>query len=54
MDFCINVAEKCFYEDEINNLGGIVYRIPSLSRKYFKHKSELKKVIKNRNLVLAG
>jgi len=31
MDFCINVPEKCFYEDEIIAMGGRVYRIPSKS-----------------------
>ena len=27
-DFCINVREKCFYEDEIISMGGRIYRIP--------------------------
>lgn len=31
MDFCINVSEKCFYEDEILSLGGKIYRIPAKS-----------------------
>lgn len=31
MNFCINVSEKCFYEDEILSLGGKIYRIPAKS-----------------------
>lgn len=31
MDFCINMSEKCFYEDEILSLGGKNYRIPAKS-----------------------
>ncbi len=31
MDFCVNVSEKCFYEDEILSLGGKIYRIPAKS-----------------------
>lgn len=38
MDFCINVFDKCFYEEEILALGGKIYRIPpkSVSRVAFK------------------
>ncbi len=31
MDFCINLPEKCFYEDEILSMGGRIFRIPSKS-----------------------
>jgi glycosyltransferase involved in cell wall biosynthesis len=31
MDFCINVPDKCFYEDEILSMGGRIFRIPSKS-----------------------
>ena len=31
MDFCVNVPEKCFYDDEIASLGGRIFRIPSKS-----------------------
>lgn len=31
LDFCINVKEKCFYEDEILSMGGRIFRIPSKS-----------------------
>ena len=45
MDFCINVKEKCFYEDEIVGLGGKIFRIPSKSEGFFAHKRQLKNVI---------
>lgn len=32
MDFCINVPDKCFYEDEILAMGGRIYRIPPKSK----------------------
>ncbi len=32
LDFCINVPEKCFYEEEILALGGRIYRIPAKSQ----------------------
>ena len=32
MDFCINVPEKCYYEDEITAMGGVFYRIPAKSQ----------------------
>ena len=31
MDFCVNVKEKCFYDDEINKMGGKIYYIPPKS-----------------------
>lgn len=39
MDFCINVNNECFYEDEIKTLGGKIYRIPAKSQsiKLFKN-----------------
>lgn len=47
MDFCINVKDKCFYEDEILDLGGIVYRIPSKSENLSKFRKQLFNIIKN-------
>ena len=46
MDFCINVKEKCFYEDEITAMGGRIYRIPSKSEDLAQFKKQLTKVIK--------
>ncbi len=46
MDFCINVYDKCFYEDEITELGGQIYRIPSKSSSAKKFKAQLAYLIK--------
>ena len=46
MDFCINVKEKCFYEDEITAMGGKIYRIPSKSEDLAQFKKQLTNVIK--------
>ena len=45
MDFCVNVKEKCFYEDEILALGGKVYRIPSKSENAQEFKRQLTKLV---------
>lgn len=45
MDFCINVIDKCFYEDEIKKMGGKVYRIPSRTSNYKEHNKRLKSII---------
>lgn len=47
MDFCINVKERCFYEDEIERLGGIVYRIPSKTEDMSSFRKGLYHVIKD-------
>lgn len=46
MDFCINVKEKCFYEDEILAMGGRIYRIPSKSEDLAQFKKQLTNIIK--------
>lgn len=45
MDFCINVPEKCFYEDEILSMGGRMFRIPARTTNYKRHNKELYSVI---------
>lgn len=47
LDFCINEKEKCFYEDEINSLGGKIFRIPSKSENYKAFKTQLFKLVNN-------
>lgn len=47
MDFCINVKEKCFYEDEINSLGGKIFRIPSKSENMKEFRKQLYDVVKS-------
>lgn len=46
MDFCINAKEKCFYEDEISALGGVIHRIPSKSENLPEFKKQLYSVVK--------
>lgn len=43
-DFCINTKERCFYESEIENMGGKIYRIPSKSENLKIFKKELKRI----------
>ena len=45
MDFCINVPEKCFYEDEILSLGGKIYMISSKSASLKDFKKQLYDVV---------
>lgn len=45
MDFCINIREKNYYEDEINSLGGKIYRIPARTKNLKSHNIKLKKII---------
>lgn len=47
MDFCINTADKCFYEDEIIALGGMIYRIPAKSASVSRFKKQLYDVVKS-------
>lgn len=46
MDFCINVFDKCFYEEEIFALGGKIYRISSKSASRSSFKKQLYRIIK--------
>ncbi len=46
MDFCINVKEKCFYEDEILGMGGRIFRIPSKSEDTKEFKGQLSALIR--------
>lgn len=46
MDFCVNVPEKCFYEDEILAMGGRMYRIPSKSENRKEFVRQLHELVK--------
>lgn len=46
MDFCINVKEKCFYEDEILSLGGKIYRIPTKSENVREFRRQLSQIVR--------
>lgn len=47
IDFCINVKEKCFYEDEIVAMGGKLYRIPSKSENLKEFRRQLATVVRS-------
>lgn len=46
IDFCINVKERCFHEDEVLRLGGKIYRIPSKSENLKKFRQQLSAIIR--------
>lgn len=46
MDFCVNVFEKGFYDDEIESLGGKIFHIPTKSANVLEYKKGLEKVVK--------
>ena len=47
IDFCVNVTEKNFYEDEIIEYGGKMFRIPTKSENLQEYKKSLYEVVKN-------
>ena len=47
MDFCVNVFDKCVYDDEILALGGKIFRIPSKSENAREFKRQLTGIIKD-------
>ena len=54
MDFCINVPNKCFYEDEIISLGGKIYRIPSKSESFQLYKKKLFEVVNSVDKIISN
>ena len=49
LDFCINVKEKCFYEDEILSMGGRIFRIPSKSENRKEFTRQLTELVRKEN-----
>ena len=47
MDFCVNVEEEGFYEKEIREMGGRIFRIPSKSSDLKGFKQGLYEIVKN-------
>lgn len=45
MDFCVNVTERGFYDDEIEAMGGRIYRIPSKSESFKESLDALTKIV---------
>ena len=48
-DFVVHSQKKGYYDDEIEKLGGKIYRITPISKNIYKHCKELKNVIKEGN-----
>ena len=46
MDFCLNTADECFYNDEIRKLGGKIFYVPPKSREIKAFKKQLFNLIK--------
>ena len=46
MDFCVNVFDKCFYEEEILALGGKIYRISPKSTSRSAFEKQLYEIVK--------
>ncbi len=46
LDFCVNVQERCFYDDEIEALGGRIYRIPPKSKDFKKSLEALTDIVR--------
>lgn len=47
MDFCVNIKEEGFYDDEIRKLGGKIYKVPSKSDNFISFKKGLKQIVKD-------
>ncbi len=46
LDFCVNVEERGFYDDEIEALGGRIYRIVPKSQNFKKSLTDLEKIVR--------
>ena len=46
MDFCVNVEERGYYDDEIESMGGRIYRIPSKSEDFKKSLKALEDIVR--------
>ena len=49
IDFVVHGFEKGAYDDEIESLGGRIYRVPVKSKDYFGNINQLKKIFNNNN-----
>ena len=46
-DFLISAKKKCFYEDEINALGGRIYRVTARRKNILKNRKEIRDFFRN-------
>lgn len=47
MDFCVNVKERAFYDDEIESLGGRIYYVPPKTSNLREYGRKLRKLIQD-------
>ena len=47
MDFCVTTVEKGFYDDEIERLGGRMFRVPPKTKGVFKNFVAIKRLVKD-------
>lgn len=47
LDFCVNVQERCAYDDEIEALGGRIFRIPPKTKDPVACLTSLRKIVKD-------
>lgn len=48
IDFIVNGYEKGVFDEEIKSMGGKIYNVPQRGKHFFRHKKEIKKIIKAR------
>ena len=46
MDFCVNVEERGYYDDEIEAMGGRIFRIPPKSQDFKKSLKALENIVR--------
>ena len=47
LDFCVNTSERGYYDDEIEALGGKIYRIPSKSQDFKESLKALEQIVRD-------
>lgn len=47
LDFCVNIQERCYYDDEIEALGGRIYRIPPKSKDFKASLKALENIVRD-------
>lgn len=46
MDFCVQIQQKGFYDDEIESMGGRIFHIPCKSKSFFQYRKALAALIR--------
>lgn len=50
-DYIVHKKDKNFYEDEVNSLGGKIYRLPNKSKDFIEYRKQFIEVAKNYNII---